>query len=246
MAGRIRVKCSMSMEARTGTKWLSFEPDPDHSPDPGPGLHFAWSESLSGCLRNTVATYNVIFILSLRPSAVCLSWHTLVCYDPVQLLRTKRFSAPLAAVHCLRVICWRPDQVVRRVIRVVREWYAAPCQHGQQQCHGGYQEARSLLTSVRDRVRVSVVLCQFMSRVTSADYGDVVWFCDGDVTWSGDVMWSHYITTARHIIREHHIIRPRNITRPRHITKLHHITITSSQHVTSPSHHRITSHQHTT
>jgi len=74
-------------------------------------------------------------MLSLRPSAVCVSWQTLICYDPVWLLHSKGFSAPFAAAHCLRVSCWRPNRVVRRVIPVVREWYAAPCQHGQHQCH---------------------------------------------------------------------------------------------------------------
>ena len=74
-------------------------------------------------------------MLSVRPSAVCVSWETLVCYDPVWLLYCKVFTAPPAAVHCLRVNCWRPDWVVWHVIPVVREWYAAPSQHGQQQCH---------------------------------------------------------------------------------------------------------------
>ena len=40
-------------------------------------------------------------------------------------------SVLLAAVHCLRVSCWRADRVVRRVTPPVRRWHTAPRQHGQ-------------------------------------------------------------------------------------------------------------------
>jgi len=32
------MKCCMSTDVGTWTNWLNFEPDPDHSPDPGTGF----------------------------------------------------------------------------------------------------------------------------------------------------------------------------------------------------------------
>jgi len=34
----IRMKCCVSTDVGTWTNWLTFEPDPDHSPDPGTGF----------------------------------------------------------------------------------------------------------------------------------------------------------------------------------------------------------------
>jgi len=59
----------------------------------------------------------------------------------VRLWRTAGFSARPAAIHCLRVSCWRADRVVRRVIPPVCRWHAAPRQHGQHQRHAGYRQA---------------------------------------------------------------------------------------------------------
>ena len=56
---------------------------------------------------------------------------------------TMALSRP-AAVHCLRVSCWRADRVTWHVIPPVRRWHAAPHQHGQHQHRAGHRQARSL------------------------------------------------------------------------------------------------------
>ena len=59
-------------------------------------------------------------LISAAVSSSCVLADTRLPYDPVRLWRTAGFSARPAALHCLRVSCWRADRVVRRVIPLVR------------------------------------------------------------------------------------------------------------------------------
>jgi len=73
------MKCCVSTDVETGTNWLTFEPDPDHSPDAGTGL----LSVISYRLRNFAA-------LPRLPTSCAATWNFTSAKSHVYVLAARR------------------------------------------------------------------------------------------------------------------------------------------------------------
>ena len=63
------MKCCVSTDVRTWTNWLTFEPDPDYSPDAGTGLLSRYR--FSAATRNFTSGKSVVYAGLLAAAARC-------------------------------------------------------------------------------------------------------------------------------------------------------------------------------
>jgi len=87
------MKCCVSTDVGTWTNWLTFEPDPDYSPDAGTGLlsPISYVVQRGNLLRRENPTYRCWYTYRSLQRRVVLKWF----YSP------RAVGTPLSEVHAL-------------------------------------------------------------------------------------------------------------------------------------------------
>jgi len=85
------MKCCVSTDVGTWTNWLTFEPDPDYSPDAGTGL---LRYRLSAATRNFTSGKSDVYVLA---AAVRRGFNMVLFTEPVS--RRNTFVGGTYALH---------------------------------------------------------------------------------------------------------------------------------------------------
>jgi len=112
----IWMKCCVSTDVGTWTNWLTFEPDPDYSPDAGTGLLSLILYKLC-CAEFYVGNIPRIHIVGpLLQQGVVLQWfYSLSCRNTVV---RGTCAPPSALLVCLAMLCITTAYAIMRCLSV--------------------------------------------------------------------------------------------------------------------------------